>query len=126
MSQYHDFKAPDQQTLADCSAFFMECKNYAKTPDDLPSDECLAECGAADGDAKVFFRRIYFFLRNRIMFRTKEGLPGMGPLFAQQGDMVCIIYGCPNVLVMRKERDFWRLLGDAFVHGTEDVSRVLF
>jgi hypothetical protein len=124
LGQYYDFFPPDEQTTADCSAFLLQCRSYDKDPSDLPSDECLAESGSSSGDGIRFFRRIYWFPRNRVMIRTEAGHIGLAPLFSEPGDTVAILYGCPNALVLRREGEFWRILGDAYLHSLIDVSTI--
>jgi len=127
LGRYNDFKPPDAQTTADCAAFLLECKRFDFAPIGLPSDECLTESGAHKGDGKSFFTRLYFHARNRVPFTFDDGrLLGMGPLYMEKGDAVCIIYGCPLPLILHPEGRFWRLLGDAYVDGVMDVRSLPF
>ena len=46
----------------------------------------------------------------------------MGPYFFDIGDEVCLIFGIKVPMVLRKQGEYWRLLGDAYVHGIMEVS----
>jgi hypothetical protein len=42
---------------------------------------------------------------------------GLGPANVQTGDMVCILFGCPRPLLLRKFENSYLLVGDAYVYG---------
>jgi hypothetical protein len=53
----------------------------------------------------------------RRMIRTKKGYIGLAPRFAEQGDWVGVFKGGKLPLVIRKEGDYWILIGESYVHG---------
>jgi hypothetical protein len=63
----------------------------------------------------------------RMIWTEQEHLLGLAPDEAQEGDLICIIFGCSVPVVLRKvvgdemtgERHY-RLLGDCYVHGMMD------
>jgi hypothetical protein len=59
-------------------------------------------------------------LLHRSLFVTEKGYIGLGPAKIQNGDMVCIIYGCSVPLILRAQNDHHILVGEAYVHGIMD------
>lgn len=47
---------------------------------------------------------------------TKKGLVGCSVSLASVGDIVCIISGCAYPLILRYEKEFFRMVGYAYVH----------
>jgi Heterokaryon incompatibility protein (HET) len=75
-----------------------------------------------------FLQNIREVVWNRRSFRGKTSndrsskIVGLIPQHAQEGDMICILYGCSVPVVIRKHfrRDgsfYWQLIGEAYVHG---------
>ena len=59
--------------------------------------------------------------RNRRPFISTEGLVGLAPLLAKEGDMVCIVQGATMPFVFRERGGgMWELIGEAYVHGVMD------
>jgi hypothetical protein len=56
-------------------------------------------------------------LDNRCFFTTKGGLIELGPCRTQPGDILAVILGANMPLVLRKNGDWHRLLGEAYVRG---------
>lgn len=52
---------------------------------------------------------------SRRFFISEAGYMGLGPLSLQQGDMICVLLGCNVPLLIRKEEDYHRLVGECFV-----------
>jgi hypothetical protein len=40
------------------------------------------------------------------------------------GDFVCVIFGCSVPVILRKVRDHFRVVGEAYVHGLMDGQAV--
>jgi hypothetical protein len=55
----------------------------------------------------------------RRLIVTNEGLVGASPCRAHEGDVIAILFACSIPLVLRKteERDYWQVVGEAYVHG---------
>lgn len=64
----------------------------------------------------VLWDRKFFLLR-----RAKGPRFGLGPTKAQTGDLVCILFGCPVPIVLRKvptlDVPTFKLIGEAFIYG---------
>lgn len=56
-------------------------------------------------------------LVNRRLFRTVGGYMGIGYDATKVGDAIAVCEGGRLPLVVRKEGDGWRLIGDCYVHG---------
>lgn len=50
-------------------------------------------------------------------FITDKGYMGLSLALIQTGDKVCIIFGCPNPLLLRKTGDRYVLVGEIYVYG---------
>ncbi|MCJ1352607.1 MAG: hypothetical protein MMC33_002591 [Icmadophila ericetorum] len=58
---------------------------------------------------------------NRRPFISTEGLVGLVPSLAKEGDMVCIVQGATMPFVFRERYSgMWELIGEAFVHLVMD------
>ncbi|KAK5720341.1 hypothetical protein LTR17_015058 [Elasticomyces elasticus] len=51
------------------------------------------------------------------LFRTNNGYIGSSGISVQAGDLVCVLVGCPNTLVLRKVEDHYIIIEPCFVHG---------
>lgn len=56
----------------------------------------------------------------RRLFDTTAGYLGLGLRDVQQGDSVCILNGCQFPMVLRQHGEFWKVVGEAYVHGLMD------
>ena len=68
--------------------------------------------------------------RGRTMFRTKNGLLGVGPAKCQPGDQVIVLLGGNMPYIVRKapsrlSRDCFTILGDSYVHGIMDGEALI-
>jgi len=48
---------------------------------------------------------------------TAKGKIGLAPANAQQNDRVVMLQGCNVPLVLRKQEDMWKLIGECYIHG---------
>ena len=98
--------------------------------------EELLDTGISD-DVGEYLRVVREVVWNRRVFRgqgigSNNGLMvGLIPQFAQEGDKLCILFGCSVPLVLRKhvaERESgataWQLIGEAYIHGYMDGQGV--
>jgi hypothetical protein len=65
------------------------------------------------------------FLGKKINSHKDDKLGGLIPPQAQEGDSICILYGCSVPVVLRKSlgangSHYWELVGEAYVHGLMD------
>ncbi|KAF2685248.1 hypothetical protein K458DRAFT_450180 [Lentithecium fluviatile CBS 122367] len=75
---------------------------------------------AARGFETVAFHTMQF----RRPFVTERGHVGCGPQDIREGDGVWIVAGCPSPLVLRRDGEAWRVVGEAYVHGVMDGEAV--
>jgi hypothetical protein len=54
---------------------------------------------------------------NRKTFISASGYMGLASQYLQEGDHVCILLGCKVPMLIRKEGDFHRLVGECFIWG---------
>ena len=61
----------------------------------------------------------------RSFITTKKGYLGLAPWGAHEGDVVCVLRGGDVPFVLREKEDgYWKLVGEAYVHGIMDGSWV--
>ena len=60
----------------------------------------------------------------RTLVLTQKGYLGLGPTKAQKGDLVCVLYGCSVPVILRKEGQGHRFIGESYVHGLMDRAAV--
>lgn len=70
----------------------------------------------------------------RCVFRTQEGYIGLAPRDAREGDIIAILLGCLNPVILRPVRErsdtlgsgpIFEYIGECFVHGLQDSTRLL-
>lgn len=66
---------------------------------------------------KAFPNEILRSVRGRRLFRTEQGLIGLGPRTLRPGDSVCIFFGSAVPYVLRPVGDHFLFLGECCVHG---------
>jgi hypothetical protein len=49
------------------------------------------------------------------LFTTSSKYMGAGPVDTKLGDKVCLIFGCKVPLILGKEGEHWRLVGQAYI-----------
>ncbi|KAM7215264.1 Heterokaryon incompatibility protein (HET) domain containing protein [Rhypophila decipiens] len=67
-----------------------------------------------------FLKRIHRACAHRRLFVTKKGYIGLAPWNAEVGDAVIILCGGQTPFLLRPdpvESDWWKLVGETFVHG---------
>jgi hypothetical protein len=53
----------------------------------------------------------------RRMITTEKGYVGMALELSRRGDLVCLLFGCRMPVVLRPEGDYFRFMGECYVHG---------
>jgi hypothetical protein len=53
----------------------------------------------------------------RRMVTTDKGYVGMALELSRRGDLVCLLFGCRMPVVLRPEGDYFRFMGECYVHG---------
>jgi hypothetical protein len=73
---------------------------------------------------KPYLVTFMFSIRNvsdsRRLFVTNNGYMGLGPTYIEVGDLICVLFGCSVPLILRKQNDFYTVLGECFVLGLMD------
>lgn len=113
-----------------CTVFFQGYSNkpFRKLRDvgeKLLHVKTKRDSGVADdavGDPSIYAKAINNVCYNRKFIVTRGGRIGVGPKDLKVHDHVCLVPGSAVPLVLRKNGVFWRLIGDAYVHGVMDVS----
>jgi hypothetical protein len=72
-----------------------------------------------------FLHRLYFeSCCSSTVFYTEANRLGTGPSSIREGDIVCILAGACTPFVLRKQDNFYRLVGAAYVYGIMDGEAV--
>lgn len=53
----------------------------------------------------------------RRMVTTEKGYIGMALELSRRGDLVCVLFGCRMPVVLRPEGDYFRFMGECYIHG---------
>ncbi|KAL2065534.1 hypothetical protein VTL71DRAFT_3204 [Oculimacula yallundae] len=94
-----------------------------RTPNgDINTNKLIATCEAGSTLVVDFLQRVQNVIWNRKFLVSKQsGLIGLAPMAAQEGDKICILYGCSVPVVLRKKEvkddTFWQVVGECYVHG---------
>ncbi len=112
-----------------CAAYFQASahKDLQKIGDSISSSLARRKDSGpsptnTEPDPSIYAKALANASQNRSLFFTADGRVGLGPRKLRNGDKVCIIPGSAVPLILRKDRAFWDLVGDAYVHGLMDVS----
>ena len=84
---------------------------------------------------EAFLRRVQSVIWNRRVFQSQgrteleSGLIGLVPREAQEGDQVCILYGCSVPVLLRPHRQStanvsWELVGEAYIDGVMEGQAI--
>jgi hypothetical protein len=57
---------------------------------------------------------------SRRMITTAAGHVGLGGNTCETGDVICVICGCSTPIVLRRKKNAFRVVGEAYVHGIMD------
>lgn len=68
------------------------------------------------GTIGPFRRAVLTATRKRRFMVSSKDYTGLVSLDAQEGDFVCIIFGCPMPLIMRPVEDHFVFIGEAYIH----------
>jgi hypothetical protein len=58
------------------------------------------------------------------LFRTEKGYFGLGYGGVEQGDKVCVLFGCPSPMILRKIDSYFVVVGHACVVGLMDGEAI--
>lgn len=69
-------------------------------------------------DALKYLGSIHHYCNNRSFVTTEEGYIGLAPKATNSGDLVCVLLGCPQPLILRPTSGFQcQVVGECYVHG---------
>ncbi|CZR68976.1 uncharacterized protein PAC_18877 [Phialocephala subalpina] len=96
------------------------------------STSALMENPGTPSTMVTFLKRVQEVVWNRKFLRSKcfqhdgskKRLFGLAPTSAQEGDLICILFGCSVPVILRRvgppDDHFYYLIGEAYVHGVMD------
>ena len=103
--------------LADFYSYSAQLPLPLSTPDTRGSlTEAQVTYLASRGNALHFEQNTLTSI-NRKPFCTPKGYIGLAPEIAEEGDIVCVIFGCKFPIVLRPQGDHYLLLGACYVLG---------
>lgn len=68
-------------------------------------------------DARSLWFEVRWMCRRRTILALEEHTIGLGPPNTESGDVVCILHGSKLPIVLRRQGDKWRLIGQCYVDG---------
>ena len=71
-----------------------------------------------------FVKHVDRMLIGRKLFLTSDGLLGLCPKGAENGDQICILLGADVPMILRQEQEKYRLVGESYVHGMMDGEAI--
>jgi hypothetical protein len=57
------------------------------------------------------------FCTGKKVFSTKQGMLGLGPTLLREGNLCCLLLSAQVPFILRRFREKFQLVGEAFVHG---------
>jgi hypothetical protein len=109
----------------------LECFTHVTQNGDL-STGALMENPNTPSTMVTFLKRVQQVVWNRKFLRSKGGdeedvekqLFGLAPTSAQEGDLICVLFGCSVPVILRKMENqddpFYYFIGKAYIHGMMD------
>jgi hypothetical protein len=68
-------------------------------------------------DARSLWFEVRWMCRRRTILALEEHTMALGPPNTEPGDVVCILHGSKLPIVLRRQGDKWRLIGQCYVDG---------
>jgi hypothetical protein len=103
----------DEETENECVVIVEKIKREVEEAGKVyEADETV---GSHELHRKLYTHFIYLW--DRRFFLLDEGIVGMAPKMAIEGDVVCVLFGCPHPMVLRSVEDHYIIIGEAYVHG---------
>ena len=65
-------------------------------------------------------------LKRKRLLITDNGFIGSAPQMAEEGDILCVLYGCSVPVILRKRQDenFYEFVGECYLHGFMDAEAI--
>lgn len=74
---------------------------------------------------RAAIHRAVVFCENYAFIQTHEGYIGLAPPETMPGDVVAILLGCSNPVVLRPEKAGYSVVGESFIYGLGDAIKLL-
>jgi len=104
--------------------FYSYCAQQQLSTSDSRGSLTEAEVTAfAKRGNPVHFHENLFHYSLKV-FSTQEGYMGLAPPIAEQGDIICVLFGCETPFILRAEGDHYLLLGSCYVLAGTDGERI--
>ena len=55
---------------------------------------------------------------------TTLGYMGLCPMIAEEGDLICLLFGGATPYILRPKRNYFQFLGACYLHGRMDGSAI--
>jgi hypothetical protein len=76
-------------------------------------------------DIEPFHQRVRSVIQNRRFIITgQKKFLGLGPATCQPDDFICILFGCSVPVVLRQAGEYYRLVGECYIHGMMDGEMI--
>jgi hypothetical protein len=76
------------------------------------------QIGWAEDDVEHILTNIRRFCKGRAFYMTNDGIPGLAPLTAKEGDIITVILGCDSPIILRPTQDgSYKFIGEAYCDG---------
>lgn len=97
----------------------LYCLGESTPNGDINTNRLLAMSEAGGSTLVVdFLQRVQAVIWNRkFLVSQQRAWIGLAPMAAVEGDALVVLKGCSVPVVLRKERGFWRCVGECYVHG---------
>jgi hypothetical protein len=79
--------------------------------------DCLSIDPTTRFQGQVVASNMLHRICQRSLIVSEKGYIGLGPAKVQNGDLMCILYGCSVPIILRQEDDHFLFVGEAYVHG---------
>ncbi|GCB18024.1 heterokaryon incompatibility protein 6, OR allele [Aspergillus awamori] len=74
--------------------------------------------------ASIFDSTITRATSYRRLMVSSKGYIGLVPPGTQEGDLICVLYGCSVPVILRKQGDNYIFVGESYVHGIMDGEAI--
>jgi len=110
------------QTIMNFNAYL----SYVSRTELQPPEHGLLPEAASDElrQASIFYTKFSRAWLNLIPFFTTSGRAGIGRKLAKSGDIVVVFFGMDHPVLLRAHGEYYRHIGDTYVHGIMDGEAV--
>ncbi|KAI0146927.1 heterokaryon incompatibility protein-domain-containing protein [Xylariaceae sp. FL1272] len=115
-----------QQHIADFFASIRLIRSQERNFNNMALEELSTLMGVIqvepdiEGGHERFDQACLNACEGRAVFLCNDGFVGLGPRQMMKGDKVCLLSGLELPIIMRRKKDGYRVVGEAYVHGIMD------